>query len=198
FNFDLAGIKLAIGDVLTVALVARDRAGQEDTSASLQVLVAPRTVDLETHQRISELETAAQLAGLVAEELEATVKALEEAQARREKDVEASSVAAARGNRQLTTAAETAVLARQSILRAIVRSRDAALAAALAALADSVQVVSAGGEQVFRDNGMAGGADNAVRQNLSRLLERSGKAHELLRTLAEGERAAALIADREN
>ena len=198
YNFDLATVKLAVGDVLTLTLVAKDRAGQQETSDPLQVLVAPRSVDLETHQRITELESAAQLSALVTEELEATAKAFEEAQAYRDKEVEAASAVASRGNRFLTTATDTAVLARQSILRAIVRSPGIDLAAALAVLADSVQVVTAGGEEVFRSSGLAGGDDNAVREKLSRLLERCSKARDDLRAIAQGERAAAILADREN
>lgn len=198
YNFDLATVKLSVGDVLTLSLVAKDRAGQEDTSDLLQVLVAPRSVDMETHQRINELEAAAQLSALVTEELEATAKAFEEAQAHRDKEAEAASAVASRGNRFLTTAIDTAVLARQSVLRAIVRSRESELAAALAVLADSVQIVTAGGEEVFRGSGLAGGDDNAVREKLSRLLERCGKARDHLRAIAQGERAAAILADREN
>lgn len=197
FPFDLASVKLAVGDVLNLSLVARDRAGQQAGSETLQVLVAPRSVDLETHQRITELEAAAQLAGLVSEELEATVKAFEEARSQKGKDADASGAASGRGNRFLTTATDTAVLVRQSILRAIVRSRSSELSAALGTLADSVQQVTAGCVEVFRSNGIAGG-DNAVRENLGRLLERAGKSRDVLRSIAQGERASAILADREN
>ena len=198
YNFDLAGVKLAVGDVVSISLVARDRAGQQESSESVQVLVSPRSVDLETHQRITELEAAAQLAGLVAEELDATVKAFEESVTHRSGDANASSAAASRANRFLTTATDTALLARQSILRAVVRSRSGELSAALATVADSVLVVTSGGADLFRHDGMADGEDNVVRENLARLLERAGKVRETLRTIAHGERAAAILADREN
>jgi hypothetical protein len=198
FNFDLAGVKLGVGDVLTLSLVAKDRAGQQESSETLQVLVSPRSIDLETHQRITELEAAAQLAGLVQEELEATARAFEEAQSQRDKDAEAASAAAGRGNRFLTTATDTAVLVRQSVLRAIVRSGATDLGGVLVVAADSTHLLAAGGEDVFRTNGMAGGDDNAVRENLGRLLDRAGKLREQLQRIAHGERAAALLADREN
>jgi hypothetical protein len=197
FNFDLAGVPLVVGDVVVLSMAAKDRAGHQEVSETLQVLVAPRSVDLETHQRITELEAAAQLAGLVAEELDATVKALAESQAEKAKSADASAAAASRGNRFLTTATDTAVLVRQSILRAVVRGRSPELATALANLADSVQVITAGGAEVFRSNGMAG-EENQVRENLSRLVERAGAIRDQLRTIAQGERAAAILADREN
>ena len=197
FNFDLAALPLVVGDVVVLSMAAKDRAGQQEVSESLQVLVAPRSVDLETHQRITELEAAAQLAGLVTEELEATTKALAEAQAEKGKNAEAATAAAGRGNRFLTTATDTAVLVRQSILRAVVRGRSPELATALANLADSVHALTAGGAEVFRSNGMAG-EDNQARENLSRLLARAGTVRDQLRTIAQGERAAAIVADREN
>jgi hypothetical protein len=197
FNLDLADLKLGFGDVVSVALVARDRAGQEEASEPLQVLVAPRSIDLETHQRITELETAAQLAGLVAEELEATLKSLGEAQARRVKEPDVAQAAVGRGNRFLTTAAETAVLARQATVRAIVRSRSPGLASALSTLADAVQQVGAGGEEVFQANALSADA-NAVDETLGRLIERAQKARDSLRAVAQGERAAAILLDREN
>jgi hypothetical protein len=198
FNFDLAEIKLALGDLLTICLVARDRSGQQETSESVQVLVSPRSVDLETHQRITELEAAAQLAGLVAEELDATAKAQEESRAQKGANPEASLAASGRGNRFLTTATDTAVLARQSILRAIVRGRSPELAVALSTVADSTQLVTAGGSELFRNNALADGEAAVVRDALHRLLERAGKVRETLAAVAQGERAAAILADREN
>ena len=203
-QFDLAGVKLTLGDVVTLSLVAVDRSGQQETSETLQVLVSPRSVDLETHQRITELEAAAQLAGLVTEELEATAKAFAEAGEKKGTDPDGSSSAAARGNRFLTTATDTAVLARQSILRAIVRSRSTELAAGLAVLADSTQVITAGGADLFNATGPAGrdgGArrdGDAAREGVARLLKRSKSLRDALRAVAQGERAAALLADREN
>jgi hypothetical protein len=197
FNLDLADLKLGFGDALLISLVARDRAGQEEASEPLQVMVAPRSIDLETHQRITELETAAQLAGLVAEELEATVKSVEEARSRLDKEPDAAAAAAGRGNRFLTTAVETAVLARQSVLRAIVRSRSTGLAAALAALADLVHGVGAGGEEAFQSNSLARDS-TAAREALTRLVGRAGAIRDQLRAVAQGERAAAILLDREN
>lgn len=198
YPFDLADVKLTLGDVLTLSLLARDRAGQQEASESIQVLVSPRSVDLETHQRIAELEAAAQLAGLVAEELDATYKAFEEAHEQKRKDPEASSASAARANRFLTTATDTAVLVRQSILRGIVRSGSLELSVALAGLADLTQSITSGGGELFRNNGLAGGDDNAARGKLAGLRDHSGKLRDTLRTLAQGERAAAILADREN
>ena len=200
FHFDLADIKLAVGDVLTLSLVARDRAGQQETSESLQVLVAPASVDLETHQRITELEAAAQLAGLVAEELEATVKAVDESHAKRggNGNPEEAVAAAARGNRFLNTATDTAVLVRQSALRATVRSRPADLAVALANAADAAHALTAGGSEVFRGNGISDGPRDAVRDRLSKLLERARATREQLNAIAQGERAAAILLEREN
>ena len=197
YNFDLAAIKLSIGDVVAISLVATDKAGQRETSDALQVLVAPRSVDLETHQRITEIEESAELAGLVTEELQATVKAFEDAAAHGGNDAEASSAASSRGNRFLTTATDTAVLVRQSVLRAVVRSRSVQLATALASVADSMQLVSSGAADAFRRNAIPG-ARAGMTEALKQLLDRSRSAGATLRAVAEGERSAAILADREN
>jgi hypothetical protein len=197
-TFDLAELKLALGDLLTICLVATDRSGQQEVSEAVQVLVSPRSVDLETHQRITELEAAAQLARLAEEELQAAAKAFEESQAQKSASADASLAASGRGNRFISTATDTAVLARQSVLRAIVRSRSPELAGALAALVDSTQLLTAGAGELFRNNLLSDGEPGAVRESLRRLVERAGKVREALAELAQGERAAAILLDREN
>jgi len=198
YDFDLASVKLSLGDLLTVSLVATDRSGQQEVSDAVQVLVSPRSVDLETHQRITELEAAAQLARLAEEELQATAKAFEESQAQKPANAEAALAASGRGNRFITTATDTAVLERQSVLRAVVRSRSPELAVALAGLADSTQLLTSAGGELFRNNQLADGEPGAVRDALRRLVERAGTLRGMLADLAQGERAAAILLDREN
>ena len=198
FNLDLAAIKLGVGDVVSVTLAAKDRAGQQSASESLQVLVAPRSVDVETHRRVNELDAAAQLAGLVNEELEATAKAFAEAAAKKGRDVEAAAAASARGNRYLTTANETAVLMRQALLRGIVNSRQPELGTVLANLVDASQLLTAGAEAVIRGHGPAGSGGGDVGGEVQKLQERCRVVQRQIRVIADGERAAAVLADREN
>ena len=63
----LAALPLSVGDVVTITLAAKDRAGQAGASEPLQVLVSPRSVDLATYRRIAELASAADLADGLAE-----------------------------------------------------------------------------------------------------------------------------------
>lgn len=196
FNFDLATIKLGVGDVVSITLAARDRAGQQAAGEAMQVLLAPRSIDLETHQRIAELESSAQLATLVVEELEATARALDEAQKERGRNAEAEAAAVGRGNRFLTTATDTAVLMRQAVLRSLVRGSGAELSTALAKVVDESHLLTSAAEDLFRSNGIAAG--EAAKARLDPVLDRARRARALLKTVAEGERAAAVLADREN
>ncbi len=58
FDFDLATRKLVIGDVVTLSLVATDTSNQVSVSEPLHVLISPRSVDSQTHNRIAELQSA--------------------------------------------------------------------------------------------------------------------------------------------
>lgn len=198
YNLDLADIPLKIGDVVTITVVARDGARKEALSEPLQVLVSPRSVDVDTHVRVSELNSASQMASLVVEELEAAAAALAEAEREKVANATLSVAATARANKHVSSAAEMATLVRQALLRAVVRADTPELSIALATWVDALQVLSSQTEDLFRQKSMSTGAGEPSTARLNRLLEQARRSRDELRTVAHGEQAAALLADRQN
>ena len=130
-NLDVGSLKVALGDTIAVTMAVTDGAGQTTVSDPLQMLVAPNAVSIETQSRANELASAAQLAQMVANEVEAAAGAMDEV----EIDTEPAPPAhlhAGRTARHLTSASEAASLLSQSLMRVIVHSRSATLNVALA------------------------------------------------------------------
>ncbi|MDB5171267.1 MAG: putative rane protein, partial [Phycisphaerales bacterium] len=198
FNFDLASLSLSIGDVLTLNIVARDSAGQETESDSLHVLIAPRSIDLGTHERIDELTAAARFSAALADELEAAGKSIDEAEGKGDKRSSAYLASAGRANRHLTSASEAATLLRQSLLRTLAHSGSPEMSVALAGWADAAQSHAQLADDLFRQGGSATGMGPAPREKLRHSVEQARELFTQLRTVAQGERAAAVLADREN
>jgi colicin import membrane protein len=197
-ELDLSTLPLAIGDVLGVSLHATDRAGQRSASEPIQILVSPRSVDLATYHRLSELKTAAGHAATLNEQLVAASGALEEADREAASKSLAYLAALNRANRQLTGAAEKATLLRQALFRTVVNSRSAELSTAIAGWIDQAQVQSWLAEDLFRRADAPAGMGSESRGMLARSLDSTRALRDELRTVAAGERAAAVLADREN
>ncbi len=205
YDLDLATMKLRVGDIVTVTVTARDRSQKAGDSEPLQILVSPRSVDVDTHVRVSELNAAADMAVVVEDELEQAAAAMEEAEREKSGNATLAIAAGARANRHLSSAAELAALVRQSLLRAAVRGDTPELSTAIATWVDAYQLTSSLTEAIFRQKGMSslaaparGGGDDQVRDLLRRLLDGSRKSRDELKTVSQGEQAAALLADREN
>ncbi|MDB5355291.1 MAG: hypothetical protein JWN24_1744 [Phycisphaerales bacterium] len=198
FNFDLASLSLSIGDVLTVNIVARDSAGQETESDALHVLIAPRAIDLGTHERIDELTAAARFSAALADELDAAGKSIDEAEGKGDKRSSAYLASAGRANRHLTSASEAATLLRQSLLRTLAHSGSPEMSVALADWADAAQSQAQLADDLFRQGGSSTGMGQAPREKLGHAVEQARELFTQLRTVAQGERAAAVLADREN
>jgi hypothetical protein len=198
YEFDLATLPLTIGDVLTVSLVATDSAGQKASTEAVQVLVSPRSIDVATYQRIAELERAANSASTLNEQLAAAAAALEES----DREVASRSLAflaaVNRSNRQLSGAAETATLMTRSMYRAVVNSRSPELSNALAGWIDEARMQAWLAEDLFRRADQPAGMGSESRGLLARSLESTRLLRDEIRTVATRERAAALLADREN
>jgi hypothetical protein len=198
YEFDLATLPLTVGDVLTVSLAVTDSAGQRAATDAVQVLVSPRSVDVATYQRIAELERAANAAGTLNEQLAAAAAALEESDREAASRSLAFLAAVNRSNRQLSGAAETATLMTKSMYRAVVNGRSAELNNALAGWIDEARVQAWLAEDLFRRADQPAGMSNESRSLLARSLESTRVLRDQIRTVATGERAAALVADREN
>ena len=112
---------LAVGDVLTLTLTARDTAGNAAQATPLRVLIAPHAMGLRPMERIGETGAAGQWADALATDLEAAVKALEDASGEGTPTVggmpgsggSQSSGAAGRVNRRLASAIEAGAAVRR-------------------------------------------------------------------------------------
>ena len=108
YNVDLATLKPTIGDVISIWLQAQDTSAQLSSSEVRHILVSPRSIDLNTHQRIAELASAAQLADSLVSELDAAGHAMDEAVAQGDHLSDAYLAAVAKINRHLDLAGEDA------------------------------------------------------------------------------------------
>ena len=197
-NFDLAKMKLALGDVVTLWFDAQDGAGHLSSSDPLQVVISPRSIDLDTQARIDELNSAAQLASTLRAELEEAGAAVDQADAQSDHQSTGYLSAESQGNRHLSSASEIATMVRQSLLRAMLHSPSAAMSVAMSGWVDAAQTISSGSEDLFRLGGAPSGMGNIPRDRLTALVESSRQLQKWIQTAAAGERAAAVIADREN
>lgn len=193
---DLSSLKVKVGDVVSLTLQAQDGAGRKVHSAARQVLVAPRSIDSNTRLAIAELKQARRSAQSVGEELEAAGKSL--ATARRSAPSPTGEYLTHRlqTSRNLTAALEAALTLHQALLRASARSHQPRLAEALAEVVDRARVLAWACEQLTTID-----AHDSQEQKLSEKLPPAFQdARHLameIKTLAEGEQAAAILADRQ-
>jgi hypothetical protein len=199
YTYDLANIPdIHVGDVLTLNLAATDTGGHEVVSQPLEVLVSPMTVDLGTYQRLTELGRASQISRSLAEALIEANHAQEQMLARNDRRSNAYLSLAARADRALSGASQTATMLRQSLLKAINHIGDSVALPALAAWVDEAEVESATAQEAFRQSGMPGGMDNADRKALGDAANRAGRLADSIEIVSRGERADALIKDLDN
>jgi hypothetical protein len=198
YNLDLALLKPSIGDVVSVWMQAKDTSGQLSISEVRHILISPRSIDMNTHQRIAELTTASQLAEALNTELNAAGQVLDQAVGQGDHLSEAYLAAVAGANRHVAVASETAVLLRQSLLRAIVHSAGSGQSVALADLVDSAQVCAGVTEDLIGAQPDRKNADRLDRAKLNETTNDSRRLVESLHTLSFAEQAGAVLADREN
>ena len=126
-TLDLAELNLKIGDVLTLRMVAADGAGHRTLSDETRhILIAPRSIDANAHERMAELAGAVKLAAALRDGL---TKAADE---------KGESAAA-----DLTDATETDEQLRQALFRVLVRSESPAMSDALTKWLDDSQRLAA-------------------------------------------------------
>jgi len=207
YDLDLAVLPLSVGDVLTLALAARDTSNQVTVSDAIHVLVSPRSVGIDAYELISELDAAALLATSAAEDLKEAAKRLEASDA----DT-AGSPPSGRAGRRFMAAGSSAALVRRALQRGIGREPAMELSDAMVAWIDDAQTVSASAEAAFRELGSEPRGSDAVGSSATRI--RTARAEQIkrtqtmaaqtrrladqLRTVANGQRAAVVLADLEN
>lgn len=196
-TLDLATLGVQVGDVVTVALVAIDTGNHEARSQSLQILVAPASIDLDSYQRIVELQRGRQLAQTLASQLQEASQVPDAATTQNRQRSRNLLPAAGQRDRALSGATQTAALLRQSMLRCITRSTPP-LSTALTAWLDATEIESAAAQEAFRQSGTAPGIDAPGRERLHVAVERARLLATQLEAVALGERATAVIADRQN
>ena len=196
-QFDLATLPLAVGDVVTLSLFATDTAGHSAESQPLHLLISPRSINLDTIERISELSSAADLAQALTAQLDDAAQAQDQLQSKERQSAEYLTISS-RADRALSAAAQTATLLRQSLLRAITHSRSPQLSTALSAWVDAAEIESAAAEEAFRQSGAPAGMVNTGREKLRRAVADGRTLQLQLGTVTQGEQAAAVVADRQN
>ena len=195
FNLDLATWRLRIGDVLTVRMLATDTAGHQSASDPLVVLISPRSVDMDTFERIAQIEAATELARELATQLDEAGKAQELSLGQKDRHSAAFTTAGSREDRALSVASQTATLLRQALLRAIAHDPPRQLAVALAGWVDVAETEAAAADEAFRQSGVP---TAAAREHLHNAAQRARQLQSQLAIVASGEQAAALLDDRDN
>ncbi|HEY8668261.1 MAG TPA: DUF4175 family protein, partial [Tepidisphaeraceae bacterium] len=194
FNLDLATMDLKVGDVVSFAIRAQDRAGQKSLSDMRHVLVSPRSIDLNTHLRIAELHEALLYADLLVAEWDGATKSLQE--------IRALGAAWLGGGSKLdqnvSAAAEASSLLGQRLLRAMIRGNSQSFSDTCATLLDQLQ-----GQSIFADDmtNMLGSPKVQLDDTWNRLAAALAQARALqgsVKLLYQGEQAAAVLADRNN
>jgi hypothetical protein len=198
-DFDLAAIpNVAVGDVVTLTLVATDTGGHEVSSLPLQILVSPRTVNLAAYQLIVELARAATLSRNMANALVEARQAHEQSSGQKDRRAVSFQSLGARADRALSSVSQTAGILRQALLKGITHAEGAELAAALANWTDEVELESAAAQEAFRQSGTPNGMDEAGRKELAAACQRAVNLADELETVYRGQQADALIKDLNN
>lgn len=195
FDLDLAQFDLKVGDVVSIEIEASDKAAQKSRSEIRHILISPRSVDVATHQRIAELANAAEYAMTCADQLARAQKFLEEARKGSEVEQSASLV---RVGRQLAAANESALLLRQTLLRAMMYCASPRMGDLVAQWVDSVTVALDYADRIDQALAASHKFDETAAARLSRLVSSSRELATQVRQLSEGEQAAVIQADRAN
>jgi hypothetical protein len=193
---DLAAFPLKLGDTARVSVVAEDTAGQNAISAPLRIVVSPRSIDLDTGTRITELDGACEFARKLTLDLESSRDAIGLAAGIGNKRSSAFAAASARANLSLANASESATLTRQCLCRAILHCGDAQLAVAMADWSDSAESLSAAVDDLFRQRGASDASAESADPALQRAIDASHRLADDISSGWQAELAAALEIER--
>jgi hypothetical protein len=197
-RLDLAQLPLKLGDKATVCTVAQDSAGQTSTSGALQIDISARPVDLDTEQRVTELQAAGALATKLIADLDAARQAIAQTDAGPDKQSSAFAAASAQANLSLANASESATLLRQCLCRTILHTRTSAQCVALCQWSDSAQMLAQTADQLFQLRGDTEGTSQPLDPQLQRSLDRAHFLADVVTKAWEAQLAAVLLAERED
>lgn len=194
---DLATLGLQVGDVVAVSMLATDGNGQRVRSERRSVLVSPRSVDLNTYQRIADLRQSAQMAGLIAQALDGASDTLTRLRQGGQQRLPSVTADRLKFGRDLAGAGESALVLHQFLLRASSRQWTSQQMLALADAVDRARVLMFFCQGLVRLD-----ADDAPAQALAdrvqAALDHARKLTASLKALSDAELAAAVLADMAN
>jgi len=201
FYLELASLDVHVGDVVRLELLARDEAKNEVRSDSDRererrlILISPRSVDVGTRLRVTELRQAWHQANVAREELEHAGESLERSKQQSTPEAERAGERLKVG-RAIARAADASLSAHQSILRACARSGSPQQTRCLADLADQCRMLLCMAERLGADSGSV--ADPTFGERLRSAVGSSRQLASHLSTLSEGEEAAMILIERQN
>lgn len=193
---DLGSLNVKVGDVLALSLMAQDGAGAKVHSETRRILISPRSIDTNTHRRIAELRQASRLADGTQRALNRTAIALEQVRRAGESggDVMAAKTAVSGA---LADAVEQSLLLHQVLLRVCAKSGPNLQTTALASIVDQSRVLVWQCERLTQID-TVDASETIVARELKKPTDAASRLGPQLKTIADGEQAAALLADRTN
>lgn len=191
-DIDLATLSPEYGDSVALRLKAMDGAGHVASSEPRNIVITPRSIDMGTYMRLSELAAAASLAKSIdASARDAIDAGRAAAQMLDEMD---GWLARAEFDQHLMTISEMAVLLRQALLRALVHTQSAEMARSMAVQIDAAQRIASWADHLGGLEIDAAGVEPTLRA----MQTLAGRLAQEMSILSAGEQAAAVIADRVN
>jgi hypothetical protein len=189
-DLNLAALGARLGDTVTLSIIATDTAGQETLSAPISIHVMPHGFEPATVARSEMLRRAAATADEIA-------RALEQAIGQSSTTQPATAPVVGVG-RSIVRAAEQASSLQPVLLEALAAGLAGGAADAVAATLDDTVTIAAAGDEVYRSLGIENVPAPADLKRLGRALEQARRAAARLATIADAERAVALLADVRN
>jgi hypothetical protein len=171
------------------------------TSDERLVLVSPISINVRAYACAAELKRAGQLAKAWIDSLTKARDAVAAARAADPRSAKANGDLWPSANRAVASAGESAVLLRQALLRALVRSESAPLSRALAALVDQTVVPTLESSRAFTPAAAPAaprGVENALVERLNTVLGRSKDLALKVNGLLQGEMASLAAAEDED
>lgn len=194
-DLDLGSLRLKIGDVAIVTAVAEDSAGQTSVSEPLRIHVSARPIDLDTRQRVTELDAARGLAAKLLADFEAARDAISRGDGIPDRQSNGFAAASARANLSLANASESATLLRRCLCRTILHATDARLCVFLANSSDSAQILSQLADELFRQRGDPTAVSQPIDVTLQRTIDQAHHLSEAVVLCWKGQLAAALLTE---
>jgi len=193
---DLAAFGLKVGDVVTYAFVGEDALKQQGTSDVRRVLISPRSIEMNTYQRLVELRGTEELAKQLVIELSQANDAMTEARKRRRELAIREQGLISKAYQHLAGAGESADGLRQALLRTMTVTPTPAVSTAVASWLDDTQLIADLVERV--DDQDFDSREDLPKRGLSAPLERAKSVLADVTMLTRSQSAMTLLAERDN